>query len=63
MKRKDESRTIIIIGDKNKVSFSGKPKISTIAIAIFAVVVLVVSLSYPDLLADVIPSIMGQLCK
>lgn len=62
MKEANKPETIIILGDKNKVSFGGKSKFPTIAIAATAVVVLVVSLSCPDLLADVIQWIL-QHCK
>lgn len=62
MKKADKPEILIIVGEKNKVSFGGSSKLpGTIAIC-FAVVVLAVSLCCPNLLADVVCWFIQQ-CK
>lgn len=53
---------IIIIGDDNKVSLGGKNSFPAFAIVIasFAIIVLAISLCCPELLADFIRWMIGQ---
>lgn len=62
--KKADLPCIIIIGDNNKVSLSGKNSFPTLAILIalcaIAFIVLAISLCCPELLADFIRWMIGQ---